>query len=50
MDQDQEMQTEASMVATKVLLVQVAIKDSEETQETAETDTTLQIEPMTTST
>lgn len=50
MDQDQEAQTEASMVATKVLLVQVVIKDSEETQEMAETDTTLQIEPMTTST
>lgn len=50
MDQDQETQTEASMVATKVLLVQVATKDSEETKETAEADTTLQIEPMTTST
>lgn len=50
MDQDQEMQAEASMVATKVLLVQEAIKDSEETQERTETDTTLQIEPMTTST
>jgi len=49
MDQDQEAQAEASMVATKVLLVQVAIKDSEETQERTEADTTLQTEPMTTS-
>ena len=50
MDQDQEMQTEALMAATQVLLVQEATMDSEETQERAETDTTLQTEPMTTST
>jgi hypothetical protein len=47
---DQGLQTEALMEAIKVLLVQAVIKDSEETQEGTEADTTLRIEPMTTST